>query len=431
MAKPQFTLAALATQALPGISFTKTFPVHSDSNYFSAVLRDDNGNGYVVQLPKNTASETLVAEEMLALNALTEAVRKSLPFEIPVFLGQAPYGKTRAVIFSEVPGVEAAASRLDATVAYRIGEATAAIHSLPTNVVTDAGLKTNTSTSAREIVSEILTRVEQSGHAPVDLMIRWGRAVDDATLWNFAPTIIVDSLAADSFKISEGSVAAVSGWAGLSIGDPAIDLKWLLAGVPNAVAQVALDRYAEVLGTELTTAFRNRILLYAELELARWLIHGLDTGDDGIIEDAVAMLRSLTDQIEPEATPTREIPIIHHEEEVDEIPDAEDFSFESSPAWEPPVQTTVLDVIEIPEETNTPTADFVEGQPFFDDSELAAQLENEGSQFFGTSTEQISLDFIDALSEDSEPTIDSASVDSEANTNKSTDDDNTNPETPW
>ncbi|MBX3312338.1 MAG: macrolide 2'-phosphotransferase [Microbacteriaceae bacterium] len=402
MAKPQFTLAALATQALPGISFTKTFPVHSDSNYFSAVLRDETGTGYVVQLPKNTAAETLVAEEMLALNALTQAARDALPFAVPAFLGQAPYGKTRAVIFSEVPGVEATANRLDATVAYRIGEAIAAIHSLPANVVSDAGLKTNTPISARETVSEILNRVEESGSAPADLMIRWGRAVDDPSLWNFTPRTIVNPLAADSFKILEGSVVAVSGWAGLSIGDPAIDLKWLLAGVPNAIAQVALDRYAEVLGVELTTAFRNRILLYAELELARWLIHGLDTGDSGIIEDAVAMLRSLADQIEPEATPTREIPIIHNEEEVDEIPDAEEFSFESSPAWEPPVQTTVMDVIEIPEEEQV----IAEGQPFFDDSELAAQLENEGSQFFGGSTEQISLDFIDALTDDTEDTDD-------------------------
>lgn len=385
MAKPQFTLAALATQALPGISFTKTFPVHSDANYFSAVLRDESGKGYVVQLPKNSAAETLVAEEMLALNALSSSVRASLPFEVPLFLGQAPYGKTRAVIFSEVPGGDITAARIDATIAYRIGEAVAAIHALPVTVALDAGLKANTATSAREVVSEILNRVDESNIAPVDLLTRWGRAVDDSSLWNFTPRLIVGSLAADSFKISEGSVSAVSGWAGLSVGDPAVDLKWLLAGVPNAIAQVALDRYAEVLGIELSTAFRNRILLYAELELARWLIHGLDSDSSDIIDDAVAMLRALADQIEPEATPTREIPVVHQEEEVDEIPEAAEFAFDSSPAWEPAPKTTVMDVIE--------------GQPFFDDSELADQLENESSQFFGNSTEQISLDFLDSLSE--------------------------------
>jgi hypothetical protein len=41
-----------------------------------------------------------------------------------------------------------------------------------------------------------------------------------------------------------------------------------------------------------------RALLYSELELTRWLLHGYSTGNQEIIEDAVGMLLVLTEEVE-------------------------------------------------------------------------------------------------------------------------------------
>jgi len=46
--------------------------------------------------------------------------------------------------------------------------------------------------------------------------------------------------------------------------------------------------------TELTdTRLADRALLAGELALARWLLHGVRTGDASIVEDAVQMLVDL------------------------------------------------------------------------------------------------------------------------------------------
>ena len=43
---------------------------------------------------------------------------------------------------------------------------------------------------------------------------------------------------------------------------------------------------------------RQRAKLYAELEIAKWLLHGTETRSTEIVDDAVAMLTGLVDEVE-------------------------------------------------------------------------------------------------------------------------------------
>ena len=91
-------------------------------------------------------------------------------------------------------------------------------------------------------------------------------------------------------------MTGVLGWGEFSIGDPASDLAWLLASGPEVFDSV-VARYGQQRDTGHRGHLRTRAVLYHELEIARWLMHGLDTRDQSIIDDAVAMLDRLVDRL--------------------------------------------------------------------------------------------------------------------------------------
>jgi hypothetical protein len=73
------------------------------------------------------------------------------------------------------------------------------------------------------------------------------------------------------------------------LGDPAADLSWLLAAGSD-VLDAVLARYSQLRNTGSLSHLRTRAALYHELEVARWLLHGVDSHDRSVTDDAVAML---------------------------------------------------------------------------------------------------------------------------------------------
>jgi macrolide phosphotransferase len=80
-------------------------------------------------------------------------------------------------------------------------------------------------------------------------------------------------------------------WHGLQVGDPATDLQWL-AAAPTAADDV-YRAYAAHATRAPDALVRERARLYAELEFAKWLVHGYETDRDDIIDDALGLLASL------------------------------------------------------------------------------------------------------------------------------------------
>ncbi|RIX30957.1 phosphotransferase [Amnibacterium setariae] len=300
MPRHRFTLAALATLAVPGldVAVTRTFTGGGDGQHDAALLTDRDGEHLVVRGPVDAQAAARLEAEVAVLGVLTPGVRARLPFAVPSGVGVLP--APRAVVTTYLPGVRLhpASVGADSALAGSIGRAVAAVHELPTGVVADAGLPVATAGDAVRAVEDLIRRVDSTGEVPHELVNRWTEATADTTLWGFQPCVVHGGLAAESILVSPAEdpdrrVVGVLGWAGLQVGDPARDLAWVLGlPVPGAAGTV-LDTYTAVRGRGADPAIARRALLHAELEIARWLLHGVERDDARIVDDAVQMLEAL------------------------------------------------------------------------------------------------------------------------------------------
>lgn len=299
MARSHLTLAALATNAVPelDVAHARNHSLAGDGLFDSALLVTRDEKELIIRVPTSQAAETEQSADLVALRALTTGNRSRLPFDVPVFVGQAPFEGTRAVVYERLPGASYDADALTGHegVSGSIGRAIAAIHGLPSAFIGDAGLVQQSAQECRTATIDLIDRAANTGKLPAALLRRWELATDDDALWQFAPTVIHGSLTAESFLISDDAVCAVLGWSGLSVGDPARDLNWLLAARGDAAETAVATYSAARQGND--PLITQRAMLYAELELARWLLHGVDSRDEAIVEDAVSMLDGLVDNV--------------------------------------------------------------------------------------------------------------------------------------
>ncbi|CAN5227529.1 hypothetical protein BH11ACT4_BH11ACT4_11480 [soil metagenome] len=301
MARSHLTLAALATSAVPGldIAAASSFGAGQGSDFDAAILTGRDGRHWIIRAPRNAKAEAEQSADLVALRALSAGVRTRLPFAVSAFAGQAPLDGTRAIVYEFVYGAKVPLGSYSAgpdSLAASVGTAIAAIHGLPTSFVTDAGLPTLTAAECLRSCVTVMDRAAATGLMPAPLLGRWERATEDAKLWQFQPTVINGSLGSDSFLSADGVVTGVLGWQELRVADPARDLQWILGSHVEAVVESAFDAYARVRG-QGDRQVKQRAMFYAELEVAKWLLHGTETRNTEIVDDAVAMLTGLTDNV--------------------------------------------------------------------------------------------------------------------------------------
>lgn len=298
MARSHLTLAALATSAVDGLDLASTtsFAGHGENDFDSALLTGRDGRHWIIRLPRNERAEAEQSADLVALRALSSGIRSRLPFAVSAFVGQTPVDGTRAIVYEFVYGTKAHLDDLDAGpdgLAASVGRAIAAIHALPTSFVADAGLPVLTAMESLRSAVSVMDRAAATGLVPARLLGRWERATEDSHLWQFQPTVINNALSAESFLTANGAVTGLLGWHELRVGDPARDLSWVL-GAPMDVVDSALDAYNSGRGT-LDRQVGQRAKLYAELDVARWLLHGTQQRSTEIVDDAVGMLSAIVD----------------------------------------------------------------------------------------------------------------------------------------
>ncbi|MBW9093193.1 phosphotransferase [Microbacterium jejuense] len=299
MARSPLTLAASVTSALPrtGVVGVGVLTEGANGRYDSAVADLDDGRRVVVRVPADEDAAADLAAEVRALRALTPGVRSLLPFRAPELLGETGIGDDRAVVVDFLPGYRVDAAHLPAGrgAATSLGAALAAVHALPHSVVKAEGLPARTPAQVRTDVSRIVDRATATRRLPKALQDRWRHAVDADELWRFESAVVLDGIGTGAFVFDDlDGVPTVTGlldWHGLSIGDPATDLQWL-ASAPDAAPDVFAAYLAES-GRAPDGRVGERARLYAELEFAKWLIHGHDEARDDIVADAVELLESL------------------------------------------------------------------------------------------------------------------------------------------
>jgi aminoglycoside phosphotransferase (APT) family kinase protein len=298
MARSHLTLAALATSAVAGLDVVGAQRFGTPGGDFdSALVTGRDGRHWIVRVPRTERAEAEQSADLVALRALSAGIRSRLPFELSTFAGQAPVDDTRAVVSEFVYGAKVPLAAIGHELAASIGAAIAAIHALPPQFVLDAGLPQHSAHDTMRTSVGLMDRAAATGLVPAALLQRWQAAADDASLWQFAPTVINGSLASDSFLSANDTVTGLLGWHRLRIGDPARDLQWLSGARHEGVAEAAFAAYSRVRGT-VDGRLRQRATLLSELEVARWLLHGTDTKSTEVVDDAVEMLSALVDHIQ-------------------------------------------------------------------------------------------------------------------------------------
>lgn len=292
-----FTLAALATTAVEGLKLRGATDDGSSPDMDQVAAQTSDGTTVRICVPRVPHLLERTRAEAKALSAASAGVRERLPFAIPELLGTAPQGKTEISVWTRLPGTPCSLDDLSLPgLAESIAESIAAIHELPTSIVADAGLPHLSAPRVRQEVLTVFDRAVATRNVPTALLERWERAADNAGLWQFTPTVIHGDLGAAALRRSENAVCGVEGWHALSVGDPARDLAWLLGSADFESVDAAFALYSKLRSGD--RFIRARAMLHAELDIARWLLYGVERNHEPTIEDAVGMLKALVERVD-------------------------------------------------------------------------------------------------------------------------------------
>lgn len=307
MARSPLTLAASVTSALPGAVVVAVGPLTEgvSGRYDSAIATLDDGRRVVVRVPVNDDADADLRAEARALTSLTAGVRAVLPFGAPDVLGQTSVEGRAALVQTLLPGYRVDAGHVPSGrgIATALAAAIAAVHDLPVTVIRDAGLPMLTSSQVRDEAERLLDRAEATGLLPFALLRRWSTALGSEPLWRFETTVILGGVDPASFVFEDAEdgepvVTGLLSWGALGVGDPAVDVRWT-ASAPAARDDV-LDEYARRSHRAPDALLAERARLHAELEFAKWLVHGHAAGDAAVVSDAVALLESLAESVRDE-----------------------------------------------------------------------------------------------------------------------------------
>ncbi|MEE6296849.1 macrolide 2'-phosphotransferase [Georgenia wangjunii] len=298
-------LAALATVAIPGLDVVATrSPQRTTADFQVTGVLDSGGRHWVVRSPLHAAAGASLEAEVAFLENLAPVVKDgTLPFAVPRPEGFAPLPEGgRAMVYRQLPGRPLDLERLapGPGLAAELGRAIASLHELPSRLVEDAGLPVYDADAYRRRCLAEVDEAARTGHVPPALLHRWEHALEDVALWRFRATPVHGDLAEEHILIADGGVSAILSFSETHVGDPAVDLAWLLATAPPECLDSIQEAYALTRTEQGDTNLVERAVLVSELALARWLLHGVRTDDEPVIRDAVGMLATLAEEVADE-----------------------------------------------------------------------------------------------------------------------------------
>lgn len=302
MAKSPLILAALAKAACPQLNFheVKSLSANSGGAYDTALLTSTSGQHFVVRVANTQAAGAEQEVELRALKALVATDRMRLPFKITNLVGETKDDKgARVLVFEFLYGnpTDIGSIAPGSPLASSIARSIAAIHNLDSAIVENAHLASfEPAEIVRTRIAE-LDRMAATGRVPSILLSRWEAALEDVSMFRFKPTVIHGGLSGESVLNLDNQVAAILNWNNLRISDPAEDFAWVFGAGLHDLNDSVLDVYFQN-HDGVDSSLRSRATLYAELEIGRWLLHGVTRNDQEIIDDAVSMLEVVAEDVE-------------------------------------------------------------------------------------------------------------------------------------
>jgi len=146
---------------------------------------------------------------------------------------------------------------------------------------------------------------------PTTLLTRWETALEDVSLWRFAPTATHGDLTGDQVlavftddaDASTGRIRAVTGWEDAKVADPADDFAALVADARPEAVETVLEAYSHTRVERPDPNLLVRARLVAELGLLGSMMVALARKDAGAVEVLTTQLRRLDDAVHASEEP--------------------------------------------------------------------------------------------------------------------------------
>lgn len=309
-------LAALASIAVPGLDPVAVRAVRTDplSGMALAFVTDAVERRWVVRCPLTEAA----GARLDAATRVTRPLAERLSVQVPVPSGFADVDAGRAAVSPMLPGssLDLAALPSGPGLAGHLGRVLAEIHAVDRRLFEELGMPVYEADSGRAARLADLDRGAATGHVPAALLQRWETALEDVTLWRFAPTVIHGSLTGssilatfdDASTAASGSVASLIGWGEARVGDPAEDFADLVHSASSEAVDSVIEAYANARVEGVDPHLRRRALVSAEFAMLRRLLVAVTVDDPDQVRWHAARLRRLAeeareDDFAPEAPP--------------------------------------------------------------------------------------------------------------------------------
>ena len=294
-------LAAMASVAVAGLNPARLALPQSETpeRHITGVI-DTQGRHWEVHEARTDAVGASLEAEAEVLRRIGRVVDDGrLSFDVPRVSGSLRQQGAHIQVRSHVEGkpIPVEALRPGPGMSAGLGKALGEIHELDMSVISEAGMPVYDAEEVRRRWLSLLDDAAATGKTPPTLLGRWEQALEDTALWRFRPAVVHGDLAEENVLVAGGTVVAVRGWSQAHVGDPAEDLAWVYSSAPVDCLDSIEDAYDIARSEGVDRHLRERAELVSELILARWLLHGVRTGDKPVINDAVAMLEDLAAQV--------------------------------------------------------------------------------------------------------------------------------------
>lgn len=295
MASSPLILAALAKAALPSYQFKSvaTLPSTGNGPIDSVLITDTDGVQYVIRESKNGNGNLKLAGDNQAAKVVKAA--GSLPFKLPTVVGETRNQRGNTVqVLEFIYGSAVDINSLSATeqLVSNLGRAISSIHNLSADRLRQAGVPEFSASQIRETRLAELDRAAATGLVPATLLQRWENALEDLDLFRFQETPIHGNLIGENILDLDGEVSGILGWSSLRIADPAEDLVPYAASENSELLDAVKFAYFEN-RSETDANLAQRATLYAELDIARYLVQQQAEGNLGEVEWAVSELNAI------------------------------------------------------------------------------------------------------------------------------------------
>ncbi|HEX6917134.1 MAG TPA: macrolide 2'-phosphotransferase [Phycicoccus sp.] len=299
-------LAALASAAVPGLDPVSVEALAStpEQSFDVGFVQDQDGRRWVVRAPRTEVA----GAEMDRTVGLLALLGRRLPFAVPAPKGFVALEQGgRAAVYPYLPGhpLDLAELPPGPGLAAELGRAIAALHNTDPALFEEAGLPSYDADAYRSRRLAELDRAAETGRVPTALLNRWEEALEDVTLWRFAPTPTHGDLTGDQVlavftsdsDASTGRIRGMTGWEDAKVADPADDFAPLVAEAHPDAVETVLEAYAHARVERPDANLLVRARLAAELGLLSALMGGLARRDVGAVEVLTTQLRRLDDEV--------------------------------------------------------------------------------------------------------------------------------------